>query len=177
MLFLNAQTMSRLEVELFDPAPDPDLVCAICQCVLADPTEVARCRHVFCRACIVAWLSSGARTCPTCRAALSESDLHSALPILCNVIGRLVMRCINQAEGCVERVTVEFLDVHLRNSCLFVVEKCQCGMELMRRDRPQHEQVCTSRMVKCVGVCQMMISAGEQASHDCAVALRRASRR
>lgn len=163
--------MSRLEVELFDPRPDPDLVCAICQCVIAEPTEIMRCRHVFCRGCIRAWLSRGAHSCPSCRSTVTENDLQSALPILCNVIGRLLMSCINRAAGCKVRLAVERLDVHLRNDCRYVTIKCHCGTDVMRFEQAQHEQRCT-RKVKCRRVCQMDVSACDLETHDCAQLLK-----
>lgn len=122
--------MSRLEVDLFDRTPDPDLLCAICHCVLFNPTEASTCRHVFCRSCIMTWLNSGAqgaRTCPTCRSAMTSYNLRRALPALCNVIGRLVMRCVNHGAGCSTQLKVEQLETHLRIDCQCVRERCECG--------------------------------------------------
>lgn len=169
--------MSRLEVDLFDPPPDPDLVCAICQCVIAEPTELERCRHIFCRVCIRTWLSRSRSvgTCPSCRASVCiDTDLHGALPALCNVIGRLMMSCIHQRDGCDVRVSVERLDVHLRDDCRYVGVRCVwCDREVMRCRLVEHEDGCDKRLVKCTGVCQMMVSCAEISTHNCAVTLKR----
>lgn len=159
-----------MEVDLFDPAPDPDLLCAVCQCVLSNPTEASTCRHVFCRQCIMTWLNSGARTCPTCRCVMTSDDVRRALPALCNVIGRLVMRCVNHAAGCNTRLTVEQLETHLRADCQSVTEHCECGAELLRRDREAHNEVCSVCRFPCV-TCGLMIAAAERNTHNCFVAL------
>ena len=165
--------MSRLEVDLFDPAPDPDLLCAICQCVLSNPTEASTCRHVFCHQCIMTWLNSGARTCPTCRSVMTSYDLRRALPALCNVIGRLVMRCVNHAAGCSTQLTVEQLETHLSSDCQSVTERCECGMELLRRDLEAHKHVCVYCMFPC-SKCNLMVTARERSTHDCFLAMQQA---
>jgi len=165
--------MSRLEVDLFDPSPDPDLLCAICQCVLSNPTEASACRHVFCHECIMTWLNSGARTCPTCRSVMTSSDVRRALPALCNVIGRLVMRCVNHAAGCTVRLTVEQLDAHLRTECQWVMEHCECGADVLRRDLNAHRNVCAYLLFPCIK-CELMIAARERATHNCFLALQQA---
>ena len=78
--------MSRYDVEKFDPAPDPDLVCCICQCVLDKAVECP-CRHVFCQLCIERWLTNR-HTCPTCRKRTTKQDLQPVLPLLQNVLNR-----------------------------------------------------------------------------------------
>jgi len=165
--------MSRLEVDLFDPAPDPDLLCAICQCVLFNPTEAATCRHVFCHKCITTWLNSGARTCPTCRSVLTSYDLRRALPALCNVIGRLVMQCVNHAVGCSKRLPVEQLEQHLHTDCQWVTESCECGAELLRRDLEEHRDICVYCVLPCTK-CDLMITARERSTHNCFLALQQA---
>jgi len=165
--------MSRLEVDLFDPPPDPDLLCAICQCVLSNPTEASTCRHVFCHKCITTWLNSGARTCPTCRAAMTSYDLRRALPALCNVIGRLVMQCVNHSAGCSTRLPVERLETHLRTDCQWVLERCECGTELLRRDLEAHKDVCVCCVFPC-SRCHLMITTRERNTHNCFLALQQA---
>ena len=165
--------MSRLEVDLFDPAPDPDLLCAICQCVLSNPTEASTCRHVFCHKCIMTWLNSGARTCPTCRSVMTSYDLRRALPALCNVIGRLVMRCVNHTAGCSTQLPVERLETHLRTDCQWVLERCECGTEFLRRDLEAHRDVCLFCVFPC-SKCDLMITTRERNTHNCFLALKQA---
>ena len=162
--------MSRLDVDLFDQSPDPDLLCAICHCVLSNPTEASTCRHVFCHHCILTWLNSGARTCPTCRAVMSSYDLRSALPALCNVIGRLVMRCVNHVAGCSARLPVERLEMHLKRDCECVMDQSECGLKMLRRELPAHRGSCMRCMLPC-NKCNLMITAAERNAHNCFTAL------
>ena len=78
--------MSRYDIEKFDPAPDPDLVCCICQCVLDKAVECP-CRHVFCQGCIERWLTNR-HTCPTCRKRTMKQDLQPVLPLVQNMLNR-----------------------------------------------------------------------------------------
>lgn len=46
-----------------------DLECLMCLDLLED-VVVTTCGHVFCRSCLVGWLSKGCGRCPICRADL-----------------------------------------------------------------------------------------------------------
>jgi len=66
--------------------PDPDekeeilanllaeLICPICF-DLCNPPIITPCGHTTCRNCVDRWLSSGRRTCPSCRAPVRKSQL------------------------------------------------------------------------------------------------------
>lgn len=48
-------------IPLLPPAADPDR-CIVCYELPTDPTQVARCAHVFCAECIGAWHAKGNRS-------------------------------------------------------------------------------------------------------------------
>ncbi|KAG0537210.1 hypothetical protein BDA96_03G128800 [Sorghum bicolor] len=87
-LLLPAESCDRLAVAVYrrrgqgqgqeEQAQDPDPDCAFCLSAVRDGEEVRelRCRHVFHRACIDAWLVRPRATCPLCRDRLlpAESD-------------------------------------------------------------------------------------------------------
>jgi len=67
---------------------------------------------------------------------------------------------------------VEHLETHLRSECEWVVERCECGANVLRRDRDTHKNVCAYLLFPCSG-CNLMITAQERSTHDCVRALHR----
>ncbi|PIK41107.1 putative dentin sialophosphoprotein [Apostichopus japonicus] len=98
--------MAKYEVDRFESPPDPDLVCCICQCVLDKPLQ-SPCQHVFCKVCIETWLTNR-KNCPNCRKSLRISKLKPVIPIVRNMINRLIIRCDNYSHGCIEGVKLEY---------------------------------------------------------------------
>ncbi|KAH3863703.1 serine-aspartate repeat-containing protein F-like [Dreissena polymorpha] len=165
--------MSRYDIEKFDSPPDPDLVCCICQCVLDKAVECP-CRHVFCQACIERWLSSRP-TCPTCRTRTRKQDLKPVLPLVQNMINRLMMLCDFRDNGCLEKIMLEYYDRHI-STCGYEMKTCRfskCGRQILRRDLEEHESsLCEHRERVCQGQCGLMVALSDQASHNCVVALK-----
>ena len=55
---------------------DPDLTCAVCTELVVDARQVGCCGNIYCKDCIVEWLSRNKPgSCPNCRAALIVSKL------------------------------------------------------------------------------------------------------
>ncbi|XP_060080436.1 ORC ubiquitin ligase 1-like [Ylistrum balloti] len=160
--------MSRFDVEKFNPAPDPDLICCICQCVLDSPME-SPCRHVFCKICIETWLTNH-HNCPTCRRSLRTRRLKPVLPIVQNMINRLQMSCDFSKNGCKEILLLEQYDSHLK-VCDYEKLKCRfskCGIELLRKDLSEHEEeLCEFREKQCNKQCGLMIPISVFDTHDC----------
>jgi len=160
--------MSRYDVDKFEPSPDPDFICCICQCVLDTPVE-SPCRHVFCKVCIETWLKNHSN-CPTCRRALRTRRLKPVIPILQNMINRLAMKCDFKDNGCQEKITLESYEKHVQ-TCGFEKVKCRysrCGKFILKMDIEEHEsKMCEYREVKCNGRCQLMIPVNSYESHDC----------
>ncbi|WAQ96342.1 PZRN3-like protein [Mya arenaria] len=151
--------MSRYDIEKFDPPPDPDLVCCICQCVLDRAVECP-CRHVFCQVCIERWLTNR-HTCPTCRTRTKKQDLKPVLPLVQNMLNRMLMICDNRMNGCVEKIMLEHFDRHVSN-CGFEMRTCRftkCGRQLQRREIEAHEtSSCDHREMLCTGECGLMVA-------------------
>ncbi|XP_052782148.1 dentin sialophosphoprotein-like isoform X2 [Mya arenaria] len=165
--------MSRYDIEKFDPPPDPDLVCCICQCVLDRAVECP-CRHVFCQVCIERWLTNR-HTCPTCRTRTKKQDLKPVLPLVQNMLNRMLMICDNRMNGCVEKIMLEHFDRHVSN-CGFEMRTCRftkCGRQLQRREIEAHEtSSCDHREMLCTGECGLMVALSDQPSHNCVRALK-----
>ena len=163
--------MSRYDIDLFDPAPDPDLVCCICKSVLDTPVE-SPCRHVFCRVCITTWLAT-CPTCPTCRRSIVSTE--PVMPLIQGIINRLKMRCVNHTTGCAATVTLEQYDAHARD-CAYQQVTCQfknCGEVLLKGGLAAHEAACKFREVRCRRSCGLMITYVDRKKHDCVRALQK----
>lgn len=161
------------DVDMFDPPPDPDLICCICQGVLNGPVE-SPCRHVYCRLCIERWLDNN-ENCPTCRDVLHTSELKPVLPILQNMINRLTRKCRFMFSGCKEKIPVERFESHIK-ACDFELFDCRfskCGQKIPRKDLKIHEEeTCSFRELRCTRDCELMILFSEIDSHDCLQALK-----
>ncbi|KAK3091904.1 hypothetical protein FSP39_023585 [Pinctada imbricata] len=166
--------MSRFDVEKFEPPPDPDLVCCICQCVLDGPVE-SPCRHVFCKICIETWLRNN-RNCPNCRSRLRNDDLKPVLPLVQNMLNRLLMFCDFRSNGCTQKVMLETYEKHIKE-CEFEMLKCKyekCGQSLLRKDLKKHEEdLCEFREKRCTDRCGLSIPIRDFDSHDCIEELRK----
>ena len=173
LLFSDWSTMSRYDIERFEPAPDPDLVCCICQSVLDKPLETP-CRHVFCKICIETWLNNH-HTCPTCRKQIRNTDLKQVMPMIQNMINRLLIKCVNHHNGCTEPIMLELYDNHEKN-CQFEMLVCKyekCAKSILRRDRDEHEEKdCEYREVKCHQDCGLYIPIKDFPGHNCIQALK-----
>ncbi|KAK3586104.1 hypothetical protein CHS0354_033224 [Potamilus streckersoni] len=165
--------MSRYDVEKFDPIPDPDLICCICQCVLDGAVECP-CRHVFCRVCIETWLNNK-HTCPTCRDTLSKTDLKPVLPLVQNMLNRLLMFCDFHINGCQEKIMMEHFEAHVK---ICGYERCvcrfaKCGLSILRKHLKQHEDdECEHRESQCTQGCSLMVPVNQAVTHNCIQALK-----
>lgn len=169
--------MSQFDTDKFCQPPDPDLICCICQCVLQAPVE-SPCRHVFCKVCISTWLDEH-RNCPTCRTRLISRHLRPFLPLVQNMINRLVMHCDFKDNGCVEKVMLELYLSHIEN-CGFKKVQCRfksCGKMILKKEKDHHEnETCEFREKLCIGRCGLMIPVCRYDNHDCYEELQRLSR-
>nr|XP_011421246.2 serine/arginine repetitive matrix protein 2-like isoform X1 [Crassostrea gigas] len=168
--------MSRFDVEKFESPPDPDLICCICQCVLEGPVE-SPCRHVFCKVCIETWLHRN-RNCPTCRHRLKKRHLKPILPIVQNMLNRLLMYCDFRINGCDERLPLEVYDKHIKE-CDFKMVGCRyekCFVSVLQKFLKKHEEEeCEHREKLCSKVCGLMIPVRIYDGHDCVEELRKYS--
>ncbi|XP_071815046.1 uncharacterized protein [Apostichopus japonicus] len=164
--------MAKYEVDRFESPPDPDLVCCICQCVLDKPLQ-SPCQHVFCKVCIETWLTNR-KNCPNCRKSLRISKLKPVIPIVRNMINRLIIRCDNYSHGCIEGVKLEYYDVH-EKQCDYLPLKCMntgCEVTVLRKDMLAHEKECHFRLVVCRKGCGFPVAADQEQNHSCVAVLK-----
>ena len=159
--------MGKYDADRFFTAPDPDLICCICRCVLHKPLE-STCQHVFCKVCIQTWLVNH-RSCPNCRQRLSTSGLKPVLPIVRNMINRLLIKCENISNGCIKRISLELYANHIKE-CDYGLVGCLnsgCTRNILRKDMMKHEKECLHRLVKCKKGCGLPIIVAAMREHSC----------
>ncbi|XP_054926025.1 uncharacterized protein [Dermacentor andersoni] len=158
-------------VENFEPRPPEELVCTVCRGVYRDPVECP-CRHVFCYNCIRDWLargsSPGSGSCPMCRQDISASQVVPVVPLVTNMIARLMVRCPNRETGCEAKVAMESLNCHL-DTCQFRQVQCSdCAAPMAASELFRHQrESCSKRMVRCRRDCGLSLRADTERDHDC----------
>ncbi|XP_067858941.1 RING finger protein 151 [Heptranchias perlo] len=163
---------SGYDIELFVNAPDPEFICTICHGVLKGPVELG-CQHVFCNSCIVKWLSRK-QECPYCRKKV-RSVARSVIPMIHNMIGRLIMKCENRAYGCRDTFPLEQYTNH-KAACEFRIVKCRyeaCTTEVFQKNLAVHEQVCEHWNQPCRMGCGVQLTRNQLEEHNCYRDMRR----
>ncbi|XP_070580265.1 protein rtoA-like [Ptychodera flava] len=160
--------MSKYDTEKFVNPPDVELVCCICQGVLDMPVETP-CRHVFCKTCIETWLNTNS-SCPTCRKRFTgRAKLQPVLPIVANMINKMLMKCDYAEHGCSEGIQLEHHALHVKH-CEFEPIDCWnagCDKKILRRERYEHEKECMYSSVRCENGCGCIIIKKDAPTHDC----------
>ncbi|XP_038676819.1 RING finger protein 151 [Scyliorhinus canicula] len=157
---------SGYDIELFENAPDPEFICTICHGVLKHPMELG-CQHVFCKSCITKWLTEK-QECPYCRKKV-RSVARSVLPMIHNMIDRLIMKCENQVYGCQETFPLEQF-LHHKTACEFRMVKCKyeaCATEVFQKNLAAHEQVCEHWSQPCRMGCGVQLTQNQLEEHNC----------
>ncbi|XP_060696853.1 RING finger protein 151 [Hemiscyllium ocellatum] len=157
---------SGYDVELFENVPDPEFICTICHGVLKDPVELI-CQHVFCRGCILKWLTEK-QECPYCRKKVRRVA-RSVIPMIHNMIARLIMKCENNVYGCWETFPLEQSANH-QAACDFRIVKCKheaCTIEVFQKNLAAHEQVCEHWSQPCRMGCGAQLTQSQLLEHNC----------
>lgn len=116
---------------------------------------VAPCGHSFCKTC-----APRLQRCGACRA-----EMPNTLPAnvgLMDVMARIPVKC----TLCGWRGHVEEITSH-RSACPNALIECTntgCVLSTMRKEMPQHHQVCTFRKVTC-SQCQQKVVFLEERTH------------
>ncbi|XP_014661582.1 PREDICTED: uncharacterized protein LOC106804771 [Priapulus caudatus] len=151
----------------FEPAPDPELICGICCCVFENPTETP-CRHVFCKKCISVWLRDQ-NTCPHCRGLVFRCEIKPVVPIIQNMICKLLIKCDNFEKGCKELLRIEVHEAHMK-TCLYEKITCEnngCFESHLQMSMASHKRECCYRVVSCQKGCDLTIPFNALEEHDC----------
>lgn len=113
--------------------------------------------------------SSESNRCPTCRKYLHIADIKPALPLLCNLISKLRVKCINCNNGCLVIVAKELITDH-EKTCGYESNKCRnvgCGKSYLRKDKDEHEEQCEMKLELCPLNCELMITRRDMKDHNC----------
>ncbi|KAJ7984703.1 hypothetical protein DPEC_G00357500 [Dallia pectoralis] len=152
------------DVELFVEAPDHDLLCTICRCVLRCPVKVA-CNHVFCKTCILQWLRRQ-ETCPCCRKPINPSCMF-VMYGLSKTISRLRIKCNNEGCSATFPLSEEFLH---SSTCRFQWVPCPhqgCGSVVPRSALEVHSQHGEPWSQLCSLGCGTLLTQTTQPQHNC----------
>lgn len=96
---------------------DEEFICSICLGVFENPVH-GHCGHTYCRNCIVNWIINHESTCPLDRISLYPEELVDAPLPFKNLIGRLLIKCDFETQGCSHVCMISALDLH-HLSCIF----------------------------------------------------------
>uniref|UniRef100_UPI00398F0461 RING finger protein 151-like n=1 Tax=Pristiophorus japonicus TaxID=55135 RepID=UPI00398F0461 len=157
---------SGYDIELFVKAPDPEFICTICHGVLNGPVELG-CQHVFCNSCIAKWLARK-RECPYCRKQV-KSEARSVVPMIHNLIGRLIMKCENRVYGCRDTMPLEQYTNHIA-ACEFRIVRCSyeaCTTAVFHKNLAAHEEVCEHWNQPCRMGCGAQLTRDQLEEHNC----------
>ncbi|KAL8610326.1 hypothetical protein ACOMHN_041140 [Nucella lapillus] len=129
------------DVDRFVEAVNEGLLCSICRDVLEEPLQ-APCEHVFCSACISAWLVAEP-SCPEDRHPLTSDQLRPLFQYMRNDLARLKIRCQNYSKGCDHVSSLEFSPAH-EDVCPLEEVTCVhgCGTRGARAAMSQHMEGC-----------------------------------
>ncbi|XP_051878004.1 RING finger protein 151 isoform X2 [Pristis pectinata] len=157
---------SGYDIELFVNAPDPEFICTVCHGVLKGPVELC-CQHVFCKSCISNWLARK-QECPYCRKKV-KGVTRSVIPMIHNMIGRLIMKCENKVYGCRYTFPLEQYKNH-KAACEFRIVSCRyegCATEIFHKNITAHEQVCEHWNQPCRMGCGVQLTRNQLEEHNC----------
>uniref|UniRef100_A0A0G4H691 RING-type domain-containing protein n=1 Tax=Chromera velia CCMP2878 TaxID=1169474 RepID=A0A0G4H691_9ALVE len=111
-------------------------LCEICQCVVLEPLEHAKCQRAFCKACIEEWIPKG-KTCPHCRQDASIKDFNALHRVLREQLGELKLKCKN-APACSSVVALSGLDKHEKSCTVSACAVPGCSFKGFPKDVEAH---------------------------------------
>lgn len=140
-----AARLSKYEVVY---SPGGDLYCGLCEDILLEPQSTTCCGNQCCKPCIQMSVVSEAR-CPYCKssklAIISNEKLQAQLD-------QLMIKCSNFEAGCDWEGQVSGLQVHLDKQCLYTLQTCSqgCEMIIQRKKMDEHKMTtCINRKRFC----------------------------
>ena len=136
--------------EFMGKIPD-ELVCKLCNRVLAEPRQVVCCGGHYCKSCIEKRITVN-YTCPQCKATNFNHfrDVHFEQRVM-----GLKVHCPHHKRGCKWSGELGMLRQHLNaksGGCLYETDPCpnKCGERIPRKDIKEHlMKQCILRRVKC----------------------------
>ena len=134
----------------FVATPPKALSCHLCYLVARDPQLSVCCGTNFCRGCLERKTSErGSRGCPAC----NHTGIVTAFPnkLSDREIKKLIVRCLNNEEGCDWKDELAKLEGHVANCGMQGVEcSLKCGTTLKRAMLDGHlKNECPCRQTSC----------------------------
>lgn len=99
--------------QFVDPAHISDeLICPICCGVLERPVQTST-EHLFCEDELLEWMERS-ETCPVTNRKLDPAEIRKPSRIIMNILGGLMIKCNNRAEGCLWTGRYDTINDHLK---------------------------------------------------------------
>ena len=129
--------------------PSEELECIICKNLADEPHQTGCCGHTVCFKCADEWRKRS-NSCPNCRESPLELGKDARIKRL---VKGLTVYCSHYRDGCGWKGSINDLEGHLQNQCLFEEIPCQnmgCEIKVMRRDLDDHaKNTCSMRLLAC----------------------------
>ncbi|KAL4455349.1 hypothetical protein ABPG74_012501 [Tetrahymena malaccensis] len=164
--------------------------CAICMHIYQNPIACGNCLNHFCTVCIREWLVRHPNTCPLCK---NFREMR-CVPMLKNMLDKLMFFCTNKKNGCEEIIRYEqvikheesceykieicpilgcgqqmikkILDKHIQEECEYVLSKCRwCELQIKKNIIEEHEDTCDKKEIIC-DLCGDIFQFKEQLDHN-----------
>ncbi|XP_048465367.1 RING finger protein 151 isoform X2 [Rhincodon typus] len=106
--------------------------------------------------------------CPYCRKKVRRVA-RSVIPMIHNMIARLIVKCENRVYGCWETFPLEQYPQH-KAACDFRIVKCKheaCTTEVFQKNLAAHEQVCEHWSQPCRMGCGVQLTPNQLSEHNC----------
>ena len=80
------------DLNIFVDRVDEELMCCICTDVLEEAVQLSPCQHLYCRSCLVSWLSVKAK-CPVDGQRVHHNNMTAVPRSIQNMLSKLSVRC------------------------------------------------------------------------------------
>ena len=137
--------VSRL---LIDQNSIKDYICSLCNGIIKQPRQDC-CGHIFCKSCIILYVSNFKNTCPVTKEKLVREDFIE-IKFVENILNKIQTNC--KHEGCIWTGLFQDLDNHLEKDCVersFVCPNQGCKYEGKKIFIKCHLDFCLYREVLC----------------------------
>ncbi|CAG5097998.1 Oidioi.mRNA.OKI2018_I69.XSR.g15323.t1.cds [Oikopleura dioica] len=133
------------------------ITCSVCLEIYEEPVEVACCRQVFCKKCILAVSGNKGNSCPICRENLDIKRLTKAHPFILEHLSTVEMKC--PFPECPESNTYEAHINHISSCSRGPDSVCNsCNQNVPRLDFDDHLENCLQRYKELVKKAEYMIT-------------------
>ena len=145
---VNSKGINPSRILNIDSSKD-ELTCACCLLIVWDPVCCASCESHFCNQCILQWIQRKKNNiCPNCQC---EFESHPIPRISKNLLSKLKINCIYEANGCKTLIDYSMLYTH-EADCQYKLETCankDCGLIMTLFDLAKHKDICPHLIVSC----------------------------